>query len=480
MNARQAPRARQRGVLFYLSILAMLTVLAALGIGLGHLFSSQSASIRRAADTLERAREVLLAELVQPDLRIAGMRLGQLGLFPDLPTSPGPGAELVEPSYDGLAEPGGCASRTWAPGQPVQPVNVTGASARCFGRLPWRTLGLSLTGTDANDSGGDTPWLIVSPNLASSAACLPNLNPLMQGVPFAGYACPSGLPYPWIRVVDAKGNLISDRVAVAIVIPGAPIAGQVRAANAGPAAWLDRITVRAGCDAPCQPGVYDNAGYNHADNTPWTLIRGVADRQPLNVERNYATPYDFNDQLTFITIDELLVRMQARAERTLLSTLDDYRGALGYLPFAARFDDNTGACRLGERFGHPPVAAGNCGAGQALALPAWFTDAGWHRYFVYGVSARCVAGNNACNAPGLTVDGNNDVDAVLFAPGPPLITAPFAASMGIAQRPLIGVALSNNPAEWLDAVENAGAIPDRYTQPVRGAGNDNDVLRIIN
>ncbi|MEZ5651507.1 MAG: hypothetical protein R3E87_13280 [Burkholderiaceae bacterium] len=471
---------RQRGVMFYLSILAMLTILATVGIGLSRMFSSQRAITHTADDTLARTRELLLAELSQPDLRAMGLRLGQLGLFPDLPSSPGPGAEAAEPIYDGLAEPGGCASRTWAPGQPLLPVAVTGAAARCFGQLPWRTLGLSLPGSTATDPSGDTPWVIVSPNLAATSACLPNLNPLMLGQVFTTYACPSPLPYPWLRVVDAKGNLVSDRVAIAIIVPGPPLPGQVRAANAGPAAWLDRVTVAPGCIAPCQPGTYDNAGYTHANNAPWTLIRGIADRQPRDADRDYVTPYLYNDQLAFITIDDLLLRMQARAERVLLSTLDEYRSALGYLPFAAPIDDVAGDCTVGLRFGHPPVGAGSCGAGQALALPAWFTDAGWQRYFVYGVSARCVAGNDACDAPGLLVDTNADVDAVVFTAGSPLTAAPFAPSLGIAQRPLLGAALSNNPADWLDALENAAGTPDRFATPSRGDGRDNDKLSIIN
>ncbi len=480
MIRRPVRAGRERGVVFYLSITMMLTVLAALGIGLARLFSAHAAIGDQAEATLTRAREAILAELIQPDLRGPGLRLGQLGVFPDLPTNAGPGAEIVEPSYDGLAEPGGCARATWAPGQPLQPVGTSGASARCFGLFPWRSLGLSLPGAPAADPAGDTPWLIVSPNLAALPGCLPNLNPMMVGAPFAGYACPSDQPYPWLRVVDARGNLISDRVAIAIIVPGPPLPGQVRAANAGPAAWLDRVTVAPGCDAPCVPGLYDNAGYGHPDNTPWTLMRGVADRQPRDADRNYVTPYEFNDRLTFITIDELLTHMQARAERTLLGVLDDYRGALGYLPFAAPIDDPTGTCAAALRFGHPPVQAGTCGPGQALALPAWFTDGGWHRYFVYGVSDRCVAGNDPCDAPGLTVDAGNDVDAVVFAPGTPLTTAPFAASLGAAQRPLFGAALSANPADWLDTLENAAGAADVYQSPTRGNGRDNDRLTLIN
>lgn len=469
-------RHAQRGVMFYLAVTVMVSALALLMAGAARLLASRDGPHRAAAVTLERARDALLAELEQPELNALAQRPGELALYPDLPTATGAGAEAAEPVYDGLAEPGGCAHRTWAPGQPLQPVTTSGAAARCFGQVPWRTLGLSLGAGEPGNPDGSTPWMIVSPNLMAPPACLPNLNPLMLNAPFAGYACPSQQPFPWLRVVDARGNLLSDRVAIVLIVPGLPLPGQVRNGAAGPAAWLDRITVANGCDAPCQPGVYDNAGYAHADNTAWTLIRGEPDRPPPGADRNYAGAYEFNDRLAFVTIDELLLRLQARAERTLVGTLEAYRSAQGYLPFAAPFGNAAGSCQAGLRFGHPPVAAGSCGAGQALALPPWFSAGGWHRTFVYGVSPRCVLGSTACDAPGLTVDGGNDVDAVVFAAGAPLAAPPFALSLGAAQRPLFGGLLSANPADWLDHPENAAGLPDRFVSPTRGDGRDNDRL----
>ncbi|MEZ5727876.1 MAG: hypothetical protein R3E48_07780 [Burkholderiaceae bacterium] len=258
------PPARQRGMVFLLFLVAIAVTMATLMGGMLRLFDPRAAAEREQSDLLRSARELLIADLLAPDADQppTGRRLGQWRLLPDLPIPPGPGADATEPNYDGLAETAGCASQGWAPMLPVMDVSVFGSSARCFGRLPWRDLGLRVDDDGGRDIAGKLPWLVVSPNLAAPMACLRDLNPLALGSSYIGYACPSNPPYPWIKVLDERGNLLSDRVAFALILPGTPLAGQDRTAAyatpgsviAPPSAYLDTVTVASGCAMPCQPG----------------------------------------------------------------------------------------------------------------------------------------------------------------------------------------------------------------------------------
>ncbi|MEZ5738534.1 MAG: hypothetical protein R3E68_03060 [Burkholderiaceae bacterium] len=282
-----------------------------------------------------------------------------------------------------------------------------------------------------------------------------------------------------MRVVDGRGNLLSDRVALALIAPGPALAGQNRAGASRPSDWMDRLTVVAGCRAPCQPGTYDNAGYTHANNQPWTLVKYEGERFSIAQQRDLQAPVAFNDRLVYITIDEVLEHVQNRALRELMSVIDEYRVAKGYLPFSAPLDEVDGLCQAGLRLGHPPLGAGSCGPGEALAMPAWFGASGWHRYFIFAASGRCVRGSTGCNAPGLRLDTNNGINGLLFSPGRPLLNPPYAASLGGAQRPINGGALSADAADWLDDIENAAGAPDIYVTPVPSA-TVNDRLHVIN
>lgn len=468
----------QRGMVFYLFVMLLLLTATALT-GLAHqaLNRHQDRTLRDQR-ALEQARDLLISHIAQPRLQSVTTRLGELTWLPDLPRNTGTGVDAVEPGYDGLAEVGLCARRTWNPGQAMAPVATSGANARCFGRLPWQQLGLPVSTSAADDPAGELPWVIVSPNLAVGATCLPNLNPMMLGAAFTGYACPGEQPFPWIQVLDARGNLLSDRVALALVMPGPALPGQTRTATAGPAAWLDRATVRADCGQPCRPGTYDNANYRHANNQPWVLINAASDGPLVERDTLYANPHHFNDRVLFVTIDELFDNLGSRAWAELDAVLREFRATQGHFPYAAALSDATGACSNGLRFGHPPSSDGSCGVGGAPVLPTWLTAAGWQHWFIYAVSARCNPANGACNAPGLVVDSRNDVNALLVAPGAPIRQPPFAAARGSAQTPINSGVLSSLPADWLDSLPNAGGL-DVFVTTTPGTSPDNDRLTIV-
>jgi hypothetical protein len=464
----------QRGMTFYLFVVFTLITLGTLFTGTALV---QGNPVQRDGERiLSDARKAVLVYLSQPDMdAVAGRRLGEWRLFPDLPIPAGAGADVVEPSYDGLAETGGCAMRTWLPGAAVAPVAVSGGAARCFGRLPWRSLGMALPDAEDVDRAGIVPWMVLSPNLAAGVACLPNLNPLMLSVGHAGYGCPTAVPHPWLRVLDERGNLLSDRVAIALVLPGGAMDGQLRTAASGPEAWLDTVTVAPGCTLPCVPGAYGNANWAHGDGVPTTLIRAMQPGPAADRSGNYTQPYRFNDRVVYITADELFDALEARARREVTARLLETRTAVGYFPWPASLASANGECVAGESLGHPPIG---CPAGAFANLPAWFTDAGWHRYFVYAVSPRCNASDPACNAPGLTVGPNTGVNALVIAPGRAILTPPYAPSKLLAQAPLLGANTSADPRDYLDSLVNASVDGVFELVPAPTPSN-NDRLLIV-
>jgi len=466
-----APRHAQSGLVFYafvvITLFAMATLLWA------RAFWQEDAS-ERDQRVLRLARDAVLAHLAAPDLDAApGRRLGQLGFMPDLAFT-GLGAAITL-----------CAYRAWLPGQALTPVDTTGAAARCFGRLPWLSLGVDLGPIDPIDPQGKIPWLIVSPNLAATKNCMPNLTPLVIGSAVAN-TCPgvaSQLPFPWLTVVDERGNVLTNRAAFALVMPGPPTNGQLRSLVAGPNAWLGSLTVLAGCPAPCQPGTYDNAKYNQANGVATTLVTTTLPRNAFQHLPWVADPHDFHNQVLWVGVDELFAYLQTRAREQLNNTLLSFKASNGYYPYAATFNQFNGTCTSGTRFGHPPIVNG--GGCTALAMPQWWIDAAWHQYFVYAVSPTCVAASSACGAPGLTVTPTtgatrNGVNAALVEPGTPILAAPFAPSRGAPQAPLTLGILSAAPADYVDSIANAnGGATGIFAAVTPGTAVDDDLLYIV-
>ena len=440
-------RRSQQGLVFYAFVLLTIFVIAAL-FWAQTLWQGNRAT--RDLKVLREARDAVLAHLAAPELDTPPItrRLGQLGVMPDL-------------AFTGLgATSEYCAYRNWLPGAPLAKAATSGAAARCFGRLPWKSLGVDLGPVDTNDIQGRIPWLIVSPNLAVTSACMPNFTPLVVGSP-VGNACPSQLPFPWITVVDERGNVLSNRVAFALIMPGPPVNGVARTATATPHAWLNALQVNPGCPTPCVPGYYDNAAYQQANGTATTLVATNLSSDALQRLPWLADPRQYHNQVLWVTVDEMFRYLEARARRELDTALLAFKATHHYFPYAAAFGDLAGNCTANLRFGHPALGEGGCGSGESLnpatgtkLLPTWWTDAGWNQYFIYAASPTCVAGSTACTAPGLTLNGNNGINALLIAPGSPITAAPFAPARGAPQAPLALGALSPLPADYIDSTAN--------------------------
>lgn len=231
-------------------------------------------------------------------------------------------------NYDGTAD-SGCLDASKPNGLPL--INSSSINMRCLGRLPWKDLGMSINAPSENDPSGVMPWYAVSANLVDPT-CLAvlnssTLNLVYNSGPLVDCSGAS-LPYPWLTVHDSNGNVVSNRVAAVIFIPGAARGTQVRpvSPNLGMASqYLDTLVVPgipAGCTAPCVPGTYNNAAMNN-------------DFIMASEGASYAETSNFNDQLVYITIDELMAAVVNRAAGEARSVLKGYGNVNLRYPYAA-------------------------------------------------------------------------------------------------------------------------------------------------
>src|SRR5260370_13924452 len=306
---RPAPGAtlrRQHGAAVLLMIITLIVILTIVLAPRLTLWQVRNAAGDRGYQTLMQTKAAILAHAANPGADAArGRRLGQISLAPDLPVTAGT-------TFTGLAglTPGGqpgCATRTWVPGQALSDPNAANTPAkaldvRCFGRFPWLAYGLEGPST-ADDEGGVVPWMFISANLVVAAPCLLNLNPLMLS---SGYTagCTTPVPFPWLNVVDDRGNLLSSEVAIVLILPGSPINNAQRRVapnDRSPSAYLEGVTVSAGCPLPCVPGTYDNSTYTGANGQAWTFVSAPASTELGPPPSYYAAPFAFNDRLLYIT-----------------------------------------------------------------------------------------------------------------------------------------------------------------------------------
>jgi hypothetical protein len=198
-------------------------------------------------------------------------------------------------------------------------------------------------GQEYKDAEGNRLWYAVSRNLTHiyenntvTSIRDPVINPDIVNYPVTNpdsnnYPSIVSAPlfhYPWLKVFDANGHLLSDRVAVVIIAPGAANGGQNRAGNApNPNQYLDSLTLG---------GVtYNNANYAQADQS---FIAGLDSRQVSVADPRFSHPYVFNDKLIYITIDELVDAISKRVANEVNLTLKKYKLKTGAYPYAALLD----------------------------------------------------------------------------------------------------------------------------------------------
>ncbi|HEY2676392.1 MAG TPA: hypothetical protein VGI65_05435 [Steroidobacteraceae bacterium] len=452
---------RQRGAAVLLLILTMIVMLTIVLAPRMTLWQVHNAAAGVGSQALIDAKAAILAYAANPGADAAGTRrLGQILLTPDLPVGAGNTYTGSSPIPSGL-----CATRNWTPGQALSDPNspaVVKLDVRCFGRFPWLSYGLPGPAT-SDDQDGEVPWMFMSANLVVGQPCLSNLNPLMLSKTFSGGGCGSTVPFPWLNVVDNRGNLLSSEVAIVLILPGPAVAnGQRRTSpnDKSPAAYLDSLTVTAACPVPCVPGTYNNAAYTIANGAAWTFIDAPSSTALGPQPAYYAQPFQFNDRMIYITASEYFEAMEQRARLAALNTLAQFRASYGYLPYSGDNPSNPSiplatTCALQSHLGLLPAAA-NCGG--TLTYPPWYLAAGWESYFIYAVDPGCVASAAAprCAAPTLQLgSAATRYNAVLFSPGRAIVNAPYAASKGAAQSPI----LSGSLADFFDSTRNVNGPP---------------------
>ena len=176
-------------------------------------------------------------------------------------------------------------------------------------------------GQEFRDGQGNRLWYAVSRNLVRDHATSTNpvINPNIINVP----------TYPWLEVLDRNGNLVSSRVAAVILAPGEALDGQNRAGAADANQFLDRFQIGA--------AVFNNRGYATADED---FVMGDDSRNVSANDPTFVQPYNFNDKLVYITIDELMAALEKRAGEQARASLKAYQEANGYYPYAAQLGTN--------------------------------------------------------------------------------------------------------------------------------------------
>lgn len=290
----------------------LLVVVALIAIGGIMLFSSsggagkaeRAIALQSNADqVLGKSRDALVGTLLGPNG--SGVRPGQM-LLPD---------SLENSKYDGVSD-SHCLDGSKPNGMPAQ--TSSGANYRCLGRLPWKAIGLPSGASDEFDVLGAIPWYAVSANLADpNTACLAALNPAILTQTYSTFVCgnPSQLPYPWLKVCDGSGRILSDRVAFVIIYPGEPLAtiGRTQIRNRSPrpnpADYLDAVDTPPGwltLPANQRCSAYDNAGLTNE------FVKAQSSES-------------FNDRLVYVTIDELMLEVSRRVAMQVREALITFR-----------------------------------------------------------------------------------------------------------------------------------------------------------
>jgi len=293
------------------------------------------------SEVLQNARLSLLGFAASVTDGGTGNRLGNFPT-PDILNTGGTAI-----SYDGLSD-SNCLGNSGG-GLP----GITGASPnkRCLGRFPVKSLPLAIGVTDAHDPSGEIPWLATSPNLDYWDSCLNFVNSEILNFSTA-FSCPTlptlstTLPYPWLTVYDKEGNILSNRVAAVLIMPGEPIATETRtqarstSSPGSPTDYLDPIQIPLGCTTSCIR-TFDNAGLTSEFISIPAATLYADDAQDV---AKRGQRIKFNDVLIYITIDELMIYLEKRVLKEMANAVDELSDTtkknIGF-PWAAPYTSPT-------------------------------------------------------------------------------------------------------------------------------------------
>ncbi len=290
--------------------------------------------------------------------------------------------EISNPNYDGKSD---CVTNGLNVSHLLGKLPLTG-DAPCI--TPQQGLSVELI-----DSESERLWYATSINLirTNGANSTPVINPSIANAPL----------HPWLKVLDRNGNLISDRVAVVIIAPGAPLAGQNRSSAApNPSEYLDSYKIGT--------TVYSNSDY---DNDDEDFIMGEDSRNLSPLDISLAKPYYFNDKLIYITIDELMAALENRALQEARQQLKSYNLSSNTLPdnrfypYAAKLGEAGNICKDGQLGGLLPMqpASASCASNQTCSLSCSTTQVTFTSSspFAYNSSSgACSDSGSSCTCTG--------------------------------------------------------------------------------
>lgn len=263
-------------------------------------------------------------------------------------------------------------------------------------------------GVDVRDGSGERLWYAVSPNLVRYGGTGSTIQPVVD--PSLNLITTNWLT---IYVHDINGAQIQqiDNVAFVLLAPGSAINGQVRNGIAPPAnSYLDVSGIRSNSDA----------------------INGVPLDFVMAPKRLNLAPA-FNDELVYVTRDELLMKVEERAFKEwvdlLRPWLNTYFTTNNFYPYAA---DTSNACVINQTTGLIATSIGTCTSFINYTAPSG-TSAyllGWPADITYQVRTDCVETpaptvdcNLATTPGGLQINGQGNYAVVLSSTLFPQLTA---------------------------------------------------------
>jgi len=260
-----------------------------------------------------------------------------------------------------------------------------------LGKFPW--LGTQNCSPAINinsdfvDANGDRLWYAVSPYMVD------NIN--NAGFNPAYLIDSPSLP-DWLSIYGSDGTLISDRVAFIVFSAGQPLSGQNRL-NTNVGNFLDAFNV---------PGL----GVVNNFDDDMVYVKAPATET-------------FNDSLIYMTIDELMPKLEKRVLSELRNLLVIYQGsgATPFYPLPASLggtDCDISLQNGGGGFIATTDAASTPCNQPLLSVPSYLSA--WIPYVIYEPRRDCNQFNQAgCNnAPaGLVINAESDKDFTLISTG---------------------------------------------------------------
>ena len=342
-----------------------LTLLAGTGSLLARLDGAASVRSREAAATaraLARGRQALIGWSVGGGLAVSGESHAPGVLpFPDRNTDPN--------GYDGESD---CVTGGLSDRHLIGRLAWAGEATPC----PARALGVQI-----RDGSGEPLWYAVSRNLVNhrgGEASDPPVNPgLLDGAP----------AYPWLRLIDANGGVLTGtdgeplEIAAVVIAPGPPLASQTRTGFApGPTQYLDSVTVggltfdNADSDG-CRDAVTGARAHSDCPGRTGEEFILYPDSRDTSIETDA-----FNDRIAWVTAEELLRAAEARVLGEMAVVLERYRAAHGVYPWLAPSDVDPAADPTGTVLFHAAVdGAGGIRRGllPIHATPGQLYDSGY-------------------------------------------------------------------------------------------------------